>query len=151
MRKSVVLAVIGVIAAPVIGEAHLRSASSVSEQSKSCWDRADSRGLQDQDRRKFHATCMKGSLAPKHPVVAKPRSEAARAVTNPSGVDPKARSEQCNAQASKLGLSDSAYQSFRKSCLASAGPVENTGVAALPPKPTPAKKNLENLTNTPPH
>ncbi len=151
MIKKVVLAVIGVLAAPVIGEAHLRSTGPMSEQSKSCWGRADQRGLQGEDRRRFHATCMKGSLTPKRPIAVKPRTEGAEAVTNPSGVDPKVRSEQCNAQATKLGLRDSAYQAFRKSCLAGAGPVENTGVGAMTPRPTPAKKNLENLTNTPPH
>jgi len=72
------------------------------------------------------------------------------AVVAPSGSDRTARSTQCNAEAARRGLHDSAFQSFRKGCLASAAPVGAIEAGEHPTTPTAAKPKLESLTNTPP-
>jgi len=125
--------------------------SKASPQSKSCWAQAKEQGLVGADRTAFHATCMKGALAPKGPTEPKPTTRAAAAVTSPSGADRTTRSKQCNDEAERRGLHDSAFQSFRKGCLASAAPVSAIETSRTPTTPTPAKPKLESLTNTPPH
>jgi hypothetical protein len=68
------------------------------------------------------------------------------ALTEPSGADRTERSRQCDAEAAKRGFHDSGLQAFRKSCLASAAPVDAIGVADQPPRPTKADAKLDALT-----
>jgi hypothetical protein len=122
-----------------------------SAQSKACWAQAQTQGLVGQKRTAFHAMCVKGSQPPPSSTGAQAKSESARAVVAPTGASPAGRSDQCNAEAARRGLKDSAFQSFRKGCLASAAPVGAIESGLRPTTPTPAKPKLESLTNAPPH
>ncbi|WP_293899426.1 hypothetical protein [Phenylobacterium sp.] len=77
------------------------------------------------------------------------QSPAAKAITAPSGADRAVRARQCEAQASKRSLSHNTRQAYYKSCLASAAPVAAVGSKAHQATPTPAKRKLEALTDTP--
>ncbi len=119
-------------------------------QSKACRAKAIQQGRVGDQRNAFIATCLKGALSPKMSTGSGAKSGAARAVTAPSGADRTDRSTQCNAEAVKRGLHDTAFQSFRKGCLASAAPVGAIESSQTPTKPTASKPKLESLTNTPP-
>jgi hypothetical protein len=121
-----------------------------SAQSKSCWSQATQQGLHGEKRDAFHATCVKGALAPKGPTKLAEATRGAKAVVAPSGADRTVRSKQCDAEAARRGLHDAAFESFRKGCLASAAPVSAIENGEHPTRPTPAKPKLESLTNTPP-
>ena len=122
-----------------------------SAQSKTCSAEATRQRLTGAKRASFRATCLRGSLTPKRPTASETKAPAVKAVVAPSGADRTSRSTACNAEAGKRGLSDSAFQSFRKACLASAAPVNAIETAQTPTKPTKAKPKIEGLTNTPPH
>ena len=123
--------------------------AAASAQSRSCARRADQQDLQGAARHRFLAVCVKGSLAPRERTHPAPRSLAAKAITQPSGVDRTVRSQQCDDEAARRGLHDSGLQAFRKSCLASAAPVSATGGKQRPPTPTPANSRLDALTDAP--
>jgi hypothetical protein len=118
-------------------------------QAQSCAARADDQGLQGKDRDAFDKTCAKGSLAPKRPTSPAPTSQAAKTVTAPSGADRTVRSRQCNAEAARRGLKDSAMQAFRKGCLASAAPVKAIETAKTPEAPAKQKPKLDALLDAP--
>ena len=120
-------------------------AAHMSPQSKSCWARADQQGLKGTARVQFHATCMKGAMAPTQPTHFDDQSASAKAITAPSGADRTTRSNQCSAEADKRGYKESTRDSFRRACLASAAPVEAIGVQTTPTAPTAAKDNLGTL------
>jgi hypothetical protein len=127
------------------------AAKAESAQSRACWAKATQEGLVGPQRSAFHATCLKGALAPNHPTRMDKGSSAAAAITAPSGADRTTRSQACDAEAARRGLHDSEYQAFRKGCLATAAPVSAVESAEKTTTPTAAKPKLESLTNTPPH
>lgn len=148
MRQASGIAVIA-FAAVALGAAGPAAARShESAQAKSCRAEATKQGLSGAKRNAFVATCTKGSLDPKAPIGA--ASASAAAVTAPSGADTTDRSRQCNAEAARRKLQDSAFQAFRKGCLASAAPVRAIESPNTATKPTGAKPKLESMTNTPP-
>ncbi len=150
MRARAYLTGIAMVSALAMGATASLAKGAESAQSKTCWARAKGEGLTGSKRDAFHATCMKGALAPKHPV-RRPTTAASAAITAPSGADKDVRSKACSDEGSKRGLQASAFDAFRKSCLATAGPVSEIGGGGKPSRPTPAKSKIENLTNTPPH
>jgi hypothetical protein len=149
MRQSIKIAALSAVSALVFSGTQTAAKEQQSAQSRSCWTKATQQGLMGEQRNAFHATCLKGSLAPKRPT--EPAlTKSAKAVTAPSGEDRLARSKQCDAEAALRGLHDSGFQAFRKGCLASAAPVSAIGTSERLTKPTEAKPNLESLTNKPP-
>jgi hypothetical protein len=150
MRSTLPASAIITLLFTCVVSAKTEAAPTQSAQSHSCSERADQQGLSGDARKAFQTTCTKGSLAPGQPTQPAPQSAAAKALTQPSGVDRTVRSKQCDEQAAKRGLHDSPLQAFRKSCLASAAPVSAVGSKDRPPRPTRAKPKLEALTDTPP-
>ncbi len=150
MHRIVGIAGLSLLTILICGSAPDAARGAESAQSKACWSQATQQGLVGDQRDSFHATCLKGALAPKAPTRLAVATKAAKAVTAPSGADRTVRSKQCNAEAAKRGLHDAAFESFRKGCLASAAPVRAIETGEDPTKPTPAKPKLESLTNMPP-
>ena len=143
-------AIVGVCLIAGLHSAPALARSVHSAQSKTCKAEADRQGLTGKQRTAFNATCLKGSLTPGRPT-GLAKTSAAKAIVAPSGADRTTRSASCDAEAAKRGLADSAFQSFRKGCLASAAPVHTIETAQTPTRPTNAKPKIEGLTNTPPH
>ncbi len=150
MRRVVEIAALSLVSILACSATPVAAKIVESAQSKACRAQATQQGLSGNERDSFQATCMKGSLSPKGRTEPAPKGEAAKAVIAPSGADRTIRSKQCNAEAARRGLHDSAFQSFRKGCLASAAPVSAIETSERPTKPTGAKPKLESLTNTPP-
>ncbi len=150
MHRIVEITALSLVSILVCWSAATAATAADSAQSKACWTEATQHGLVGDKRDSFHATCLKGALAPERPTRLAEATSAARAVTAPSGADRTVRSKQCNAEAARRRLHDAAFESFRKGCLASAAPVGVIETAENPTKPTPAKPELESLTNTPP-
>jgi hypothetical protein len=150
MRNIAFLLVLGLSVSPIMAVAQSSARHEDTPQSRSCWARADQRGLHGEERRKFHATCVTGAMAPDQPTRPAKTAEAA-AVTSPSGVNPAVRSRQCNDRANALGLKESAFQEFRKSCLASASPVSTIGSGTMKQKPSVANDSFGNITTSTPH
>jgi hypothetical protein len=119
-------------------------------QSATCWARAKQRGLGGDTGAEFHARCMKGALAPTAPTKFDRSNDAAKAITSPSGTNRMARSDACNAEATRRGLHDSAFQAFRKGCVASAAPVGAIQAPNRTERPAPALPKIESQTNRPP-
>ncbi len=120
-----------------------------SAHSRSCYAQADNQHLTGAARTEFHRTCMKGALAPHHPT-APVHSMAAAAVVAPSGADRTTRSAQCNAEGNRRGLHGAKFSAFRKSCLATAGPVTEAGAGTMKPHAAGAINQDMNLTNAKP-
>jgi hypothetical protein len=117
-------------------------AMAASAQSKACSAKADEQGLHGQARVRFRAKCLKGGMSPSHHLKPTPANTNARAVTEPSGMDPTERDKACDAEAGRKGLEGNQREAFRKKCLATAGPVAATGTTQQPATPTPAKPGL---------
>jgi hypothetical protein len=133
MRPTLFFAALALVTAPICGMAG--AAAAASAQSRICSQEAVKRGLTGQEKTRFHATCMKGPLAPKHPTAPSGPGKEARAITAPSGADRTVRSKACTAEADKRGLTDKARKEFQLSCLATAGPVTEGETHNQPPKP----------------
>jgi hypothetical protein len=89
-----------------------------------------------------------GAPSPTHNPVAD--TQGGHAVTAPSGESPHARSLRCNHVANRKGLTGSARQEFRLSCMATAAPATHAGTKA-PPKQTAARDDLGVSTPSEPH
>jgi hypothetical protein len=131
------------------GLASAGAAAEQTPQAQSCSERATQQGLQGKDRDRFLASCAKGSLAPNRPTSPAPESLAAKTLTAPSGADRTVRSKECNTEAAKRGLKDSALQAFRKGCLASAAPVSAIQTSTQTEAPTKDKPKLDALIDAP--
>lgn len=106
-----------------------------SAQSVHCADSAKRQGLTGARRTAFIRTCGRGPLAAKTPTAPTARSKESQAVTKPSGVDRTTRTQQCNAEAARKGLSGKNQSAFQLSCLATAGPVSEGETGVTQPHP----------------
>jgi len=94
---------------------------------------------------------MKGALSPNHPTMATGSSKEAQAVTRPSGADRTVRSKQCSDEADKRGLAAKDRESFRLSCMATAGPVTEGETHNQTPQPAKAIPGIGVNNYKPPH
>jgi hypothetical protein len=125
--------------------------ASASRQTAACAAKADHQGLSGAARRRFELKCHKGALAPSAPTVHAGRSLASTALVAPSGADRTQRSQQCNAEADRRGLKAGDYQAFRKSCIATAGPVSEAQTGTQTPMPASEKRALGTADAGKPH
>jgi hypothetical protein len=95
------------------------------------------------------ATGGVGGPSPAHNPSA--RTEGGAAMTAPSGETPRTRSHHCNTVANRRGLTGSARQEFRLSCMATAAPASHSGTETKLPAPTHSKDNLAVASPPQPH
>jgi len=119
--------------------------ASATAQSRACAVKADAQGLRGGARQDFEKVCIRGVRDPAVPLQTESRMGSAGAVTRPSGADPTTRSHQCNTEADKRGLTDSAREAFRLRCLATAAPAGTIGTSTTSPIPTASKDELGQL------
>jgi hypothetical protein len=142
MRIPVILAAACVCAAPLTlfatpGKAETKPAA--------CSVQASKKGLTGHRRVAFLKTCKEGALATTKPTLDATTSRSARVITAPSGADRNTRSMQCSAEAQRRHLSEIKAKEFRLSCMATAGPVQESQDQTQAPKPSPAKPGLDTL------
>jgi hypothetical protein len=77
-------------------------------------------------------------MSPDRPTAPTAPSKEAKAITAPSGAERTARSRQCSNEADKRNLTGKDRESFRLSCLATAGPVTEGQTKTEAPKPAAA-------------
>lgn len=147
MRVVVIALTVGVVGASLAA----RSLAAPSAQTATCRAKADREGLSGAARRGFESKCRAGALAPGRPTAPVGKTVSATAVVAPSGADRTKRSQQCNSEADRRGLKGGDYQAFRKSCVATAGPVTEGQTGTQTPKPAGRKGALDAAASGKPH
>ena len=94
---------------------------------------------------------MRGALSPNRPTAPTGDSKEAKAITAPSGADRTVRSQQCSNEADKRNLTGKDRESFRLSCVATAGPVTEGETKNQAPKPAKAIPGIGVNAYKPPH